>query len=79
MSLKDCPESLPATRVYTTRDGGFVDENPGDKNAYRHGCVLIGDEFIFRQAFKVMLDGMISRQEKIVTHYPSGKGFHHVC
>jgi hypothetical protein len=66
-------------KSFTTRDGGFVDENPGDKNAYRHGCVLIGDEFIFRQAFKVMLDGMISRQEKIITHYPSGKGFHRVC
>ena len=52
----------------TTRNGIFVDENPGDENAYRQGCVLIGDEFIFRHAFTVMLDGMIFRQQKIVTH-----------
>ena len=57
----------------------FVDENPGDEIAYRHGYVLIGDGFIFRHASTVMLDGMIFRQQKIVTHYPTRKGFHRVC
>jgi hypothetical protein len=72
-------QPVKETAHATTRNEIFVDENPGDKNAYRHGCILIGDEFIFRHAFKVMLDGMIFRQQKIVTHYPTGKGFHRVC
>ena len=66
-------------KACTTRNGIFVDENPGDKNAYRQGCVLIGDEFIFCHAFTVMLDGMIFRQQKIVTHYLTRKGFHGLC
>jgi hypothetical protein len=63
----------------TTRDVIFVDEKPGDEVAYRHGYVLIGDEFIWRQALKLMLDGLLFRQRKIVTHYQTRKGCHRLC
>ncbi|KAK1627079.1 hypothetical protein QYE76_001394 [Lolium multiflorum] len=67
--------SVMPKKIYdiTTRDGGFVDENPGDKNAYRQGCVLIGDEFIFRQAFKAMDRSWITDgTKKFTTKYMAG-------